>query len=448
MNVCVIGTGYVGLVVGVCLAETGNDVICVDVDESKIERLKKGDVIIYEPGLAPLLRRNMEEGRIEFTTDLAYGVRRSLFNFIAVGTPPGEDGSADLQHVLTVAKDIGRNMDAYKIIVNKSTVPVGTADLVRETIAGETSLEFNVVSNPEFLKEGGAVTDFLKPDRVVIGTDDCRVAELMKELYTPFVRTGNPILIMDIRSAEMTKYAANSMLATRISFMNELSSLCERAGADIEMVRKGISTDSRIGSSFLFPGAGYGGSCFPKDVKAIIRTAQDYGVPMDILNSVEEVNERQKGLLGEKVIGYFSKLEGKKGDKILQGKKVGLWGLSFKPQTDDMREAPSIVTINQLLKEGANIKAYDPAAMGVAKEIFGDRITYGKNVYDCLPDADCLVIITEWNEFRRPNYDKMKGLMKAPVIFDGRNLFDPERMVQRGFQYFCIGRGVYNQKNL
>jgi UDPglucose 6-dehydrogenase len=444
MNVCVIGTGYVGLVVGVCLAETGNDVICVDVDESKIERLKKGDVTIYEPGLAPLMKRNMEEDRIEFTTDLTYGVRKSLFNFIAVGTPPGEDGSADLQHVLAVARDIGKAMDAYKIIVDKSTVPVGTADLVREAIARETHLEFDLVSNPEFLKEGGAVADFMKPDRVIVGVDDCRVAELMKELYSPFVRTGNPILIMDVRSAEMTKYAANAMLATRISFMNELSHLCERSGADIEMVRKGISTDSRIGHSFLFPGAGYGGSCFPKDVKAIIRTGQDYELSMDILRAVEGVNDRQKHVLGEKVIAYFMQEAKTREEQILRDKRIALWGLSFKPQTDDMREAPAIVTINQLLDQGATIKAYDPAAINVARGIFGDRIEYGKNVYDCLPDADCLVILTEWNEFRRPNYDKMKELMKAPVIFDGRNLYDPERMQQREFRYFCIGRGVHN----
>ncbi|MGA1864614.1 MAG: UDP-glucose dehydrogenase family protein [bacterium] len=444
MNVCVIGTGYVGLVVGVCLAENGNDVICVDADISKIERLKRGEVIIYEPGLEPLMKRNVAEGRIEFTTDLAYGVRKSLFNFIAVGTPPGEDGSADLKHVLAVAKDIGRAMDSYKVIVDKSTVPVGTADLVKEAIVRETDEEFNIVSNPEFLKEGGAVADFMKPDRVIIGVDDCRVAELMKELYSPFVRTGNPILIMDIRSAEMTKYAANAMLATRISFMNELSRLCERAGADIEMVRRGISSDSRIGHSFLFPGAGYGGSCFPKDVKAIIQTARQYALSMDILEAVEKVNDCQKRVLGDKVIKYFSKREKGKGDDILQGKRVAIWGLSFKPQTDDMREAPSIVTINQLLDQGAAIKAYDPAAIKATQKIFGDRIEYGNNVYDCLPDADCLVIITEWNEFRRPNYDKIKDLMKTPVIFDGRNLFDLEKMNQRGFQYFCIGRGDQN----
>ncbi|MBN2373943.1 UDP-glucose/GDP-mannose dehydrogenase family protein [bacterium] len=443
MNVCVIGTGYVGLVVGLCLAETGNDVICVDIDESKIERLKNGEVIIYEPGIEPMMKRSMAEGRLQFTTDIAEGVRKSLFNFIAVGTPPGEDGSADLQHVLAVAKAIGQSMDSYKIIINKSTVPVGTADMVRQTIARETNIEFDVVSNPEFLKEGGAVSDFMKPDRVVIGTDDCRVGELMKELYSPFVRTGNPILIMDIRSAEMTKYASNAMLATRISFMNELSCLCDRAGADIEMVRKGMSTDSRIGHSFLFPGAGYGGSCFPKDVKAIIRTAQEYDLSMDILNSVEMVNERQKRLLGERIIRFFSdRAEPEKGDKILGGKKAALWGLSFKPQTDDMREAPSVVTINQLLKAGAAIRAYDPAAMEVARGIFGDSIEYGQNVYDCLPGADCLVIITEWNEFRRPNYEKMKELMKLPVVFDGRNLYDVAKMKERGFQYFCIGRGA------
>ncbi|MGA1797010.1 MAG: UDP-glucose dehydrogenase family protein [bacterium] len=447
MNVCVIGTGYVGLVVGVCLAETGNDVVCVDVDASKIERLKKGEVIIFEPGLEPLMKRNVDDGRIEFTTDLAYGVRKSLFNFIAVGTPPGEDGSADLKHVLAVARDIGRAMDAYKIIVDKSTVPVGTADLVRETIARETTYEFDVVSNPEFLKEGAAVSDYMKPDRVIIGTDDCRVAELMRELYTPFVRTGNPILIMDIRSAEMTKYAANAMLATRISFMNEIALLCDLAGADIEMVRKGISSDSRIGHSFLFAGAGYGGSCFPKDVKAIIRTAQDYKLSMDLLKAVEAVNEQQKRVLGERVIRFFSKGTGGAAKSVLRGKRVALWGLSFKPQTDDMREAPSIVTINQLLDQGAVIRVFDPAAMEVARGIFGDRIEFGKNTYDCLPGADCLVIVTEWNEFRRPNYDRMKEMMKSPVIFDGRNLYAPEKMSERGFLYFSIGRGTRNQKH-
>jgi len=322
---------------------------------------------------------------------------------------------------------------------------VGTADLVRETIARETTLEFDVVSNPEFLKEGAAVSDYMKPDRVIIGTDDCRVAELMKELYAPFLRTGNPILIMDIRSAEMTKYAANAMLATRISFMNELARLCELAGADIEMVRKGISSDTRIGHSFLFAGSGYGGSCFPKDVKAIIRTAQEYDLSMDLLMSVEAVNEQQKRVLGEKVIRYFSKDAGRGKDMVLRGRRVALWGLSFKPQTDDMREAPSIVTINQLLDQGASIRAFDPAAMEVARGIFGDRIEYGKNTYDCLPGVDCLVILTEWNEFRGPNYDRMKEMMKSPVIFDGRNLYDPDWMSQRGFLYFCIGRVARNK---
>ncbi|MGA1868748.1 MAG: UDP-glucose dehydrogenase family protein [bacterium] len=435
MNICIIGTGYVGLVVGTCLAETGNDVICVDMDERKIERLKKGDCIIYEPGLESMMIRNMEEERLQFTIDLPMAVRRSLFNFIAVGTPPGEDGSADLSHVLDVAKEIGRAMDSYKIIINKSTVPVGTADLVRSTVEKQTSLEFDVVSNPEFLKEGAAVNDFMKPNRVVIGTDNVRVAELMKELYRPFVRTGNPIIIMNIKSAELTKYAANAMLATRISFMNEIANLCERVGADIDMVRQGISTDKRIGSSFLFPGVGYGGSCFPKDVQALIKTSESVNYSMEIVKSVERVNTTQKRKLGEKIISYFHA----KGDS-LRGKKIAIWGLAFKPQTDDMREAPSIVVINQLLEEGAQIIAYDPAALDIAQEIFKDRISYGKKTYDCLPEAHALVIVTEWNEFRRPNFDRIKDLMKEPVIFDGRNIYEPDAMKQRGFMYYCIGR--------
>ena len=435
MNICIIGTGYVGLVVGTCLAEIGNDVICVDSNEKKIERLKKGDCIIFEPGLEQMMKRNIEEERLQFSTDLTYAVSNSLYNFIAVGTPPGEDGSADLSHVLDVAKSIGKTMDSYKIIIDKSTVPVGTAELVRETIKKETSIEFDIVSNPEFLKEGAAVSDFMKPNRVIIGTDRVQVAELMKELYRPFVRTGNPIIIMNIKSAELTKYAANAMLATRISFMNEMANLCELIDADIDMVRRGISSDKRIGPSFLFPGAGYGGSCFPKDVSAIIRSADKAGYSMDILKSVESVNIRQKEVLVKKIVSYF-----KSKNKTLKGKKIALWGLSFKAETDDMREASAIVLINRLLELGANIVAYDPAAINVAKEIFKDKIAYGKNNYDCLPEADLLTILTEWNEFRRPNFDRIKSLMKTPLIFDGRNLYEPNIMKEKGFIYFCIGR--------
>lgn len=435
MNICVIGTGYVGLVTGACLAETGNDVICVDVDEKKIEGLKAGKIPIYEPGLEDVVQRNYREGRLKFTTQIAEGVEQSLINFVAVGTPPNEDGSADLQHVIGVAKSIGQVMKAYKIIVDKSTVPVGTADLVRQTVAQETSLEFDVVSNPEFLKEGAAVTDFMKPDRVIIGCDDVRVAEIMKELYSPFVRTGNPIMVMDIRSAEMTKYAANAMLATRISFMNEIANLCERSGADVEMVRRGISTDTRIGHSFLFPGAGYGGSCFPKDVKALIHLAQDYQYPMEILKAVETVNTRQKELLANKLINHFKNLGLER-----QGKAVAVWGLSFKPQTDDMREAPSLTIIDRLLLEGFLIKAYDPVAMYRAKEILDQRITMCSNNYECLEGAEALLVVTEWNEFRRPNFDRMKQLMKSALIFDGRNLYDPKLMRERGFTYYGVGR--------
>ncbi|MEW6380372.1 MAG: UDP-glucose/GDP-mannose dehydrogenase family protein [bacterium] len=436
MNICVIGTGYVGLVTGACFAENGSDVICVDIDEQKIAGLRQGKIPIYEPGLEDLVQRNSREGRLQFTTDLAEGVRESLINIIAVGTPPDEDGSADLQHVLAVARSIGQIMDSYKIIVDKSTVPVGTAELVRQTIARETPIEFDVVSNPEFLKEGAAVADFMKPDRVIIGCDSPKVADIMRELYSPFVRTGNPIIIMDIKSAEMTKYAANAMLATRISFMNELANLCERVGADIDMVRMGISTDSRIGHSFLFPGVGYGGSCFPKDVKAIIRTAEKYQYPMEILRAVEKVNNCQKNLLGLKVCEHFRNC----GQEGVKGKLLALWGLAFKSQTDDMREAASLNIINHLLAEGASIRAYDPAAMDRAREIFKDKIQLCSRNYECLEGADGLLVITEWNEFRRPNFDRIKQLMRTPVIFDGRNLYDPKLMRERGFIYYGIGR--------
>jgi len=435
MNICVVGSGYVGLVTGACLAENGNDVICVDVDVRKIKALKKGKIPIYEPGLEGIIQRNTRDGRLKFTTDLAEGVNPSLINLIAVGTPPSEDGSADLQHVLSVATAIGRVMDSYKIIVTKSTVPVGTAELVRKAVAQETSQEFDVVSNPEFLKEGAAVGDFMKPDRIIIGCDDVRVAEIMKELYSPFVRTGNPIVATDIKSAEMIKYAANAMLATRISFMNEMANLCERVGADIEMVRRGISADSRIGQSFLFPGAGYGGSCFPKDVKAIIRTAESQQYSMEILKAVEEVNKNQKEILMHKLFDHFQKI----GQEI-KGKTFAVWGLAFKPQTDDMREAASVVIINRLLAEKAFVRAHDPAAMAKAKEIFGKKVQFCSNNYDCLKEADGLIVVTEWNEFRRPNFDRIKELLKTPAIFDGRNLYDPKLMRERGFDYYCIGR--------
>lgn len=449
MNICVIGTGYVGLVAGAGFAESGNDVICVDIDANKIDMLNKGDIPIYEPGLEDLIKRNEEDGRIRFTTDLHMGVRESLICLIAVGTPPGEDGSADLNHVLEAARGIGRTMDGYRIIVDKSTVPVGTADKVRNAIRGEleargVDYEFDVVSNPEFLKEGAAIEDFMKPDRVVIGADSGKAAEIMQELYAPFLRTNKPIIVMDVKSAEMTKYAANAMLATKISFINEIANLCERVGADVSSVRKGIGSDSRIGYEFLFPGVGYGGSCFPKDVKAIIKTGIDCGYDMKILKAVEAVNARQKELLVEKILRHF----GKGGvtpspqltDKPLDGKTIGVWGLSFKPKTDDMREAPSITVINRLLEAGAKIKAHDPEAMNEARKVFGDRIVYVKDNYEVVRDADALAVITEWNEFRRPNFPKMKSLMRTPVIFDGRNLYEPKEMKEYGFTYYGIGR--------
>jgi len=469
VNICVIGTGYVGLVAGTCFADSGNDVICVDIDAKKIERLEKGEIPIYEPGLEELVRRNAREGRLKFTTDLSYAVKESLICFIAVGTPPGEDGSADLKHVLDAARGIARAMDGYRIIVNKSTVPVGTADKVKGAIKEELGrrgkdYNFDVASNPEFLKEGAAIDDFMKPDRVVIGTDSEKAVEMMKELYEPFVRTGKPILFMDVKSAEMTKYAANAMLATKISFINEMANLCGLVGADIDNVRKGIGTDSRIGFEFLFPGVGYGGSCFPKDVQAIITTAGEYGYDMKILKSVEEVNSRQKGLIVDKILGHFkrqgSRVQGFKGSvgetlvvsqsvragtspaptSPLAGKTIGVWGLSFKPRTDDMRDAPSITIINKLLDAGARIKVYDPEAMTEAMKIFGNKVEYLKDNYEVVKDTDALVVITEWNEFRRPNFEKMRKFMRTPVIFDGRNIYDPDEMRGMGFTYYGIGR--------
>ena len=437
MKIAMIGTGYVGLVTGTCFAESGNDVICVDTNEKKINDLKNGIIPIYEPGLDGLVKRNVEEERLTFTTDLEEAVKKCLLLFIAVGTPPGEDGSADLQHVLNVARGIGRTMSEYRIVVDKSTVPVGTGARVKAVIQEELdrrgeNIPFDVVSNPEFLKEGNAIDDFMKPDRVVIGCDDVRTGELMKELYGPFVRTGKPILIMDLASAEMTKYAANAMLATRISFMNDIANLCEKLGVDISQVRQGIGSDSRIGYPFIFPGAGYGGSCFPKDVQALLKMGEQNGYQLEILEAVEAVNARQKKVL-------FNKLKTRFGDD-LKNMTVAVWGLAFKPNTDDMREAPSIVLIENLLAVGAKVRAYDPEAAKEAHKIFGDRIVYGKKVYDVLDGADVLVIVTEWNEFRRPDLEKVKNLLKKPVIFDGRNLFEPKKMAQLGFEYEGIGR--------
>jgi UDPglucose 6-dehydrogenase len=419
-------------VAGTCFAETGSDVICVDSDERKIKTLNKGEIPIYEPGLKELVERNVSKGRLFFTTDLEKAVKASLINFIAVGTPPGEDGSSDLSHVLAVAKSIGHYMNGYKVVVDKSTVPVGTADLVREAIAKETKHQFDVVSNPEFLKEGAAIDDFLRPDRVVIGVDNPRVEALMKDLYSPFVRTGHPIIVMDVRSAEMTKYASNALLATKISFMNEIAALCDKVGADVNLVRQGVGSDLRIGHQFLFPGVGYGGSCFPKDIKALVHIAQSCGLRLEILESVEAVNERQKLLLVDKVKAHFG--------ENLKGKTFGVWGLSFKPRTDDMREAPAINIINGLLEAGAKVQAYDPQALEVAHSIFGDRISLVQDEYEAVQGADALLIVTEWNEFREPNYELVAKSLKSPVIFDGRNIYEPGKMAGLGFTYFSIGR--------
>ena len=435
-----IGTGYVGLVTGTCFAESGNDVCCVDTNEKKINDLLEGNIPIYEPGLDVLVKRNYNNERLSFTTNLESAVDKSLLLFIAVGTPPDEDGSADLSHVLAVAKGIGQCMKEYKIIVDKSTVPVGTAKLVKQTIQEEldkrgVNIEFDVVSNPEFLKEGNAIDDFMKPDRVVVGCDNVRTGEIMKELYSPFVRTGKPILVMDIASAEMTKYAANAMLATKISFMNDIANLCELLGVDVAQVRQGIGSDSRIGYSFIFPGPGYGGSCFPKDVQAIIKTGEKHDYKLEILSAVESVNNRQKKVLFDKLKRHF-------GDD-LKNKTIAVWGLAFKPNTDDMREAPSIVLIKNLIAEGCKVKAYDPEASKEAYKIFGDKIEYAQKQYEILDKADALVIVTEWNEFRRPDFDKIKSLLNQPIIMDGRNLFDPKKMAQMGFTYEGIGRRLY-----
>ena len=441
MKICVIGAGYVGLVAGACFAESGNSVVCVDVDAAKIDGLNNGIIPIYEPGLKEMVLKNREEGRLSFTTDLESAVQASLINFIAVGTPPGEDGSADLKYVLGVARDIGRAMNGYRIIVDKSTVPVGIADRVRSALQEElgrrgVAFEFDVVSNPEFLKEGAAIDDFMKPDRVVIGTDNVRTAEIMKELYEPFMRKHNRMIVMDIRSAEMSKYAANAMLATRISFMNQIANLCERMGADVSAVREGIGSDSRIGYDFLFPGPGYGGSCFPKDVKALVRTAEECGYDFLLLKAVEEVNERQKEVLATKLIDAL----GDGSDTPLAGRTVACWGLSFKPRTDDMREAPSLTVIERLLAAGARVTAHDPEALHEARKAFGDRIGYSHNQYEILEGADALVIVTDWNEYRNPDFDRIRGALKEPLVVDGRNLYRPDRMALAGFRYLPLGR--------
>jgi UDPglucose 6-dehydrogenase len=432
MRIAIIGTGYVGLVAGTCFADSGNDVVCVDIDERKIRMLQAGEVPIYEPGLEELIRKNVRERRLSFSTELAPAVAPAQVVFIAVGTPEGESGDADLQYVLAAAEQIGRAMRHYTVVVDKSTVPVGTADKVREAIAKVTKVEFDVVSNPEFLKEGAALEDFLKPDRVVIGVDSERARKVMGELYAPFVRTENPIFYMDTRSAEMTKYAANAMLATRISFMNDMAALCEKVGADVDFVRKGLGADRRIGYPFLFPGVGYGGSCFPKDVKALVATGREYGLELDLLRAVERTNERQKKLLVHKAVKHFG--------GSVAGRTFGVWGLAFKPKTDDMREAPSIEVIEGLLGKGAKVVAHDPVAERSARRYFGERIRYAELPYEAVEGVDALFIVTEWNEFRHPDFERMKALMKAPVIFDGRNIYDPARMKELGFTYLGIGR--------
>jgi UDPglucose 6-dehydrogenase len=436
MKIAVVGTGYVGLVLGACLAENGNTVACVDKDASKVATLRAGKMTIYEPGLEEIVRRNVNEERLTFTTDLPASVRASTIVFIAVGTPQDEDGSADLRHVLGVAHEIGRAIDDYTVVVDKSTVPVGTAQQVHAAIAAETSQPFSVVSNPEFLKQGAAVDDFMKPDRVVIGVEngDMRAMNLMRELYAPFTRTGAPVMFMDTASAELCKYAANSILAARISFMNEIANVCELVGADVDQIRRAIGADGRIGKSFLFPGVGYGGSCFPKDVKAILRSAEDRGYDFKILRAVEAVNQRQKLRLVDKMVKHFN------GEQGLSGKTIALWGLAFKPRTDDMREAPAILIIERLLALGATIRAYDPEAAETARHIFGDRITICEKSYDALDGADALALVTEWNTFREPDFARMKRLMRSPVVFDGRNVYSPEQMRRFGFTYFSIGR--------
>ena len=432
MKIAVVGTGYVGLVTGTCFAETGNDVICIDVNEAKVKSLREGVIPIYEPDLDVLFERNTKQGRLRFTTSLVEGIEGAKIIFLALPTPPGEDGSADLKYILGVADDLGKLINKYVVVVNKSTVPVGTADKVREAIAKNARVEYDVVSNPEFLREGVAVEDFMKPERVVVGTRSERAKKLMDELYEPFVRQGNPVLFMDERSAEVTKYAANAFLATKISFMNEIGNLCELVGADVDNVRKGIGTDSRIGKRFLFAGVGYGGSCFPKDVKALYHTSKENNYDFRILRSVMDVNDFQREKFFDKILQRY--------DNNLQGKTVAVWGLAFKPNTDDIREAPAIYIIEQLLKHGAKVKAYDPEAINNVKQIFGDKVYFAADQYDALKDADFLTIVTEWNIFRSPDFDKINALLKDKVVFDGRNLYSIEHMKELGYYYYSIGR--------
>lgn len=434
MQLCIIGTGYVGLITGACLSEMGNYVICVDNDEEKLKKLKNGITPLYEPGLEELILANVSEGRLEFTNDLNYAVKKSIACFIAVGTPSGDDGSCDLSFVLSVANDIGKAMsecNEYKIIVDKSTVPVGTHKLVEEEIKKNYKGEFDVVSNPEFLKQGAAVDDFLKPDRVVIGSESEKAIDIMREIYNPFTRTGNPIIIMDIKSAEMTKYAANAFLATKISFANEMANISEKVGANADLVRIGMSSDKRIGNQFLFHGLGYGGSCFPKDVQALIKTASDFGIDSDLLKATHKVNVNQRKNFVNKILKHYN--------NDIKNKTFAVWGLSFKPRTNDMRESPAITIINMLLDKGAKIKAYDPKAIETAKIIFGDKIVYSSNSYEALENADALILITEWNEFKRPSFDKIKSKLKEPIIFDGRNQYDKKRMTDRGIKYISLG---------
>jgi UDPglucose 6-dehydrogenase len=436
MNIAVVGTGYVGLVTGTCLAETGNNVICVDINIEKVKQMQSGVVPIYEPHLDQLFERNIKQGRLTFTTDLKAAIENAKVIFLALPTPPGEDGSADLSYILGVANDLGKIIKDYKVIVDKSTVPVGTADKVRETIKKHTKVPFDVVSNPEFLREGFAVDDFLKPDRVVIGTSSDKAKKIMEELYKPYVRQGNPIIFMDERSAELTKYAANAFLATKITFMNEIANLCEKVGADVDSIRIGIGSDDRIGKRFLFPGIGYGGSCFPKDVQALAKSAKEVNYDFKILESVMQINEKQKTIILPKIKEYF--------DGNLKGKKIAIWGLSFKPDTDDIREAPALYIINELLKAGVSINAYDPEAMANVKKLLGDKITYSNDEYEALKGADALLIATEWSLFRTPDFDKVAKLLNNKAIFDGRNLYGVNQMRELGFHYSSIGRETVN----
>ncbi len=436
MKITIVGSGYVGLVTGACFSEVGINVQCVDVNEAKIENLKKGIVPIYEPGLDKMIVRNMEKGRLQFTTSLSEALKDSEIVFISVGTPPDEDGSADLKYVLQVAKDCGKYMNDYTLVVTKSTVPVGTSIKVKNAIQDElqkrnVKIPFDVASNPEFLKEGAAIDDFLKPDRIIVGTESARAETLLRSLYKSFTLNGHPILFMDILSAEMTKYAANAMLATKISFINDMANLCEIVGADVNQVRKGIGSDGRIGSKFIYPGIGYGGSCFPKDVQALIRTAQENNYNLQVLKAVEAVNQNQKTVLYHKIVNYFN--------GNLQGKTIAIWGLSFKPQTDDMREAPSLIIVNKLVEAGAKVKVYDPVAISEAKHHFGDTITYYNDQYEALIEADCLAVLTEWPEFKIPNFNIVNKLLNTAAIFDGRNIYDTDEMKKLGFDYFCIG---------